>query len=176
MGRGKVLRREIIPSKKYIETAPELKQVRILLESDTDSNRTDVNIFRSEVITALGPTNFRELIIEFINIYKHEIELHIELLLKILKKYPDYIKPVGPNICDKLFMGEKHDAGEDPDLTPLNRKRHLAVNTVFPVLFESGKLDAVQAKTLYKWFQKSLEYTVWYASTTKRPSDLPMIE
>ena len=97
-------------------------------------------------------------------------------LLKLLKKYPDYIKAVGTNICDKLLIGEKHDAGCDPDMTPLNKKRHIAVNTVFPILFESGKLSTVKGKTFYKWFQKSLEYTVWYISTSKRPKDLPAIE
>jgi len=135
-----------------------------------------VNTFRSEVITALGLTNFRELIIEFINITKYDIDENIDLLLKLLKKYPDYIKPVGPNICDKLLIGEKHDAGGDPDMTPLNKKRHIAVNTVFPILFESGKLTTVQGKTFYKWFQKSLEYTVWYISTSKRPKNSPAIE
>ena len=81
-----------------------------------------------------------------------------------------------PNLYPLLLIGEKHDAGGDPDMTPLNKKRHIAVNTVFPILFESGKLNTIQGKTFYKWFQKSLEYTVWYISTSKRPKELPAIE
>ena len=94
--------------------------MKILLESDCDITKSEVNTFRSEVITALGPTNFRELIIEFLNITKHDIDENIDLLLKLLKKYPDYIKPVGTNICDKLLIGVQIRLGTDSVKSDIN--------------------------------------------------------
>lgn len=155
---------------KEFSNEPELwNEVERLLKSDT----SEQNAFRAQIMIALGPKNHRELIIEFANKQK-DITKNVDMMLRLIDKWPEHIQAVGPQLTEKLLQEEKCKAASQ-SFSPLNECRTILVNRVLPVLSTTRQNLNLQPKNYYKWFQKSIEYTTSYTTTTDKRHKIPSL-